>query len=264
MPNETRITEQEIRSHIVENETEDASDKLLQVAGQYEFPELEDKLSLVSSNWETYESNKLTGTASFEDLNEEKSRIESSVLSLNRVIFEKLNRAGEAANPAIKEELNKKGISEDKFKTQVFVLMLLSKIIIIGWIFHHKSTGGLSSEHALSIIALLLPVLSVYLGAMFDDFLKDKYISEKKKASPFVKNSVKYITYFLFFTYTLLILNVIGNQATGEYCSQVVNVDGTDYCIGLETMNKWIGLIESGLGIYLGKIVFSFFKKEKA
>lgn len=264
MPNETRITEQEIRSHIVENETKNAIEKLLQVASQYEFPELEDKLTLVSSNWETYRSNKLTGTASFEDLNEEKSRVESSILSLNRTIFEKLDRAGVVANPATKEALNKKGISEDKFKTQVFVFMLLSKVIIIGWIFFHKSTGGLSSEHALSIIALLLPVLSVYLGAMLDDFLKDKYVSDKKKASPFVKNSVKYTTYFLFLAYTLLILNVIGNQAAGEYCSQVVNVDGTDYCIGLETMNKWLGLIEAGLGIYLGKIVFSFFKREKA
>ena len=243
------LTNKDIRLLIAENETEKAIEAIAAYLEKYDFPGLQDDLALLSAKWEAWEDHQRDGTRSPDKLSEQKAQIDKALLSINRELFEKLQAPGKAADQETKPATKPKGIREDRFKVQVFIAMVLTKVIVIGWVLFHKSTGGMSSAQALATITLLLPTFSVYTAAMFNDFLENRYVNEKEKALPYIKNALRWLTYLLFPIYMVALMAVIGNQAQGEFGQE------------MDTMNSWLGIIETGLGVYIGKIVFTLFKK---
>lgn len=237
-----------IRRLIADNETEKAIGALAQHFDKYDFPDLQDDLALLSAKWEAWEGNQRNGTHSHDKLAEQKAQIDKALLSINRDLSRRLAAANPTATPPAAPSRSG-GIREDKFKLQVFIAMVATKLTVIGWVLFHYTTHGLSSTQTLAIITLLLPTFSMYMAAMFNDFLENRYVSAKESPSPYIKNSLRWTTYLLFPFYLLLLLSIIGSQARGEF--------GQD----MEKISSWLGIIETGLGVFIGKIVFTLFKK---
>ena len=246
------LSDKDIRLLIAGNKTEKAIGAMSKYLEKYDFPELQDDLALLSAKWEAWEDNKREGTHSPDKLSEHKAQVDKALLSINRELFKKLEAADKAKTQENKPPTSKpKGIREDRFKMQVFIAMVITKAIVIGWVFFHKSTGGLSSGQALAAITLLLPTFSVYTAVMFNDFLKNRYVSDKEKVFPYIKNVLRWVTYALFPIYLIALMTIIGNQAQGEFGQE------------MDKMASWLGIIETGLGVYIGKIVFTLFKREE-
>lgn len=253
------LTDKDIRLLIADNQTEKAIAAISAYLEKYDFPTLQDDLALLSAKWEAWEDHRRDGTHSPDKLAEQKAQIDKALLSINRELFKKLEAAGKAEADEKKPRPKPKGIREDKFKMQVFIFMVAAKVIVIGWVFFHQSTGGLSSKQALATITLLLPTFSMYTAAMFNDFLENRYVSDKERIFPYIKNSLRWITYVLFPVYMLALLTVVGNQAQGEFMQGEIVQEVADK--GMEKMTTWLSIIETGLGVYIGKIVFTLFKK---
>lgn len=247
------LTEKAIRLLIADNRPEAAIDALTAYADVYELPDWQDDIALQSARWEAWAEHQREATLSPDTLSQQKNQLDKTLLALNRKLFQELRQAQKEAEKGEEPDSEKKGIREDKFKIQIFVGVVLTKLIVISWVFFHYSTGGLSRPQTLATVTLLLPVFAVYLAAIFDDFLDNRHVTaqKKEKVVPYIKNSLRWITYGLFPIYAILMINVIGNQAQGVYGQEA----------GMEEMNQWLGLIESGLGVYIGRIVFTLFKK---
>lgn len=273
MSDPSLLTEKAILHLIAENKTKRAIDAIESYFAAYQLQELQDKFSVLQAKWKAYQSHQTVGSASYEKLSEEKARIDVGLISLTRHLFHQLQSQAPDADPAAVAQLKGQGIREDKFKNQVLLLLLISKLIIIGAVLFYLSVDALNNNQALAIIGMVLPVLSVYMGLIFRNFLKDRYVTDKQQVYPFIKNRLRWMTYLLFVLYVIFTLQVIGNQAAGEYCDEYAMTAADQlqelppelavrYCAGLTTLGKWMGLIETGLGTYIGEVVFALFRKE--
>lgn len=131
-----------------------------------------------------------------------------------------------------------------KLKKRILLFLFLSKILSLLFIWFLTSTYGFTSEQALSAVMLILPLFTVYLGIIVEDLVKNPYRENgENKTKHIVKPELKTLVNIIFPIYTLMILSGVfmGAQKT----------------LPLETT---IGIIESGFGFYIGKIVVSLFR----
>ncbi|MEL7161773.1 MAG: hypothetical protein AAFN92_13515, partial [Bacteroidota bacterium] len=112
---------------------------------------------------------------------------------------------------------------------------------------YHYQTGGYSMSELQSTAALLAPALAAYLSVILTDYLRQ---SEKNTtpAPEYVAGPLVTISWFLFPLYAIALLLLIRAKPAGF--------------IGFGSLSLWLGLVESGLGGYIGQIVHALFKKE--
>lgn len=139
-------------------------------------------------------------------------------------------------------------MKESKFKTRLTWYILISKIFVILYILFEYSVKGYTGEQTFALISLIIPLFAVYLTAMVKDISEHRYVETEKVKDLEVKKSFVRLSNFLFFIYPLSIVMIIFLGA--EYASFKLTQSG-------------IAIIESGLGVYIGQIVFSMFKKVK-
>ncbi len=148
------------------------------------------------------------------------------------------------------------GIAEGRFKWRLLVLMLLVKGWVVYWILLHKRTGGFTNGESLATIALLLPAFAAYISPMLADVLRQRNRPVLPAAlQPKVPHSVQWLTFGLILIYGMILHSVIGDKAAGQLAD--------DPAANFENLTKWLAVIESGLGIYIGLVVSEFFKKSK-
>ncbi len=139
-------------------------------------------------------------------------------------------------------------MNESKFKTRLTWYILISKILVILYILFEYSVKGYDIEQTMSLISLIIPLFAVYLTAMIKDFSENRYVETEKKKEKLVKKSFVYLSNFLFLLYPLSIIFIIYEGA--EMASFKFTQSG-------------LAIIETGLGAYIGQIVFSMFRKLK-
>ncbi|MCK5535711.1 MAG: hypothetical protein KAI79_02735 [Bacteroidales bacterium] len=136
---------------------------------------------------------------------------------------------------------------ESKFKSRLTWYILTAKIAVVLYILFEYSVKGYSGEQTVSLISLIIPLFAVYLTAMIKDASGNRYVeTEEKVEDKLVKKSFVRLSNFLFIIYPLAIILIIyiGGQMASFKFSQ-----------------SGITIVESGLGAYIGQIVFSMFKK---
>ena len=142
-----------------------------------------------------------------------------------------------------------KGIREQTMKQHILLLTLTVKAGVVLWLFNHWQSGGFSADQFAGTLTLLLPVLAAYAGLMFQDFLDHRHVHPiNSSTSPNIRRSVQWTIYVVIIVYGLALTTAIGAKAEGT--------------MSYAQLSGALALIESGLGIYLARIVRTFFPND--
>lgn len=139
-----------------------------------------------------------------------------------------------------------KGIPEQAMKQHILLLTLGVKAGLVLWLFTHWQAQGFSKDQFAGTLTLLVPVLAAYTGLMFQDFLDHRHAhTGPAPDGPRIRRSVQWAIYAVIIGYGLALAAAIGAKAQG--------------LISYAQLSGVLALIESGLGIYLARIVRTFF-----
>lgn len=143
-----------------------------------------------------------------------------------------------------------KGIREQAMKQHILLLTFGVKAWVVVWLFNHWEAGGFSDDQFTGALTLLLPVMAAYTGLMFQDFLDHRHAQAgPAPASPRVRRSVQWTVYAVIIGYGLMLTAVIGAKPKGMSYAQ---------------FSSALAFIESALGIYIARIVRTFFPEQKS
>ncbi|MFK7947907.1 MAG: hypothetical protein AB8G11_09970 [Saprospiraceae bacterium] len=137
-----------------------------------------------------------------------------------------------------------------KIKRRILSFMLLSKVLVILTILFHWQTGGYSTSEMLATITLIIPLFTVYITVIIKDTMENPYRNDAVETpEKKVKKSLVNLTYIIFPIYIVMILYIISLKPQ----------PGSFTFANLQTS---IAIIESGLGVYIGQIIFTLFDKD--
>lgn len=191
------------------------------------------------------------GTASSEDLRTLRNQIRLSFLNIIDELPDEVGTQNPASLP-----ISKKIWIQHNFKSWIFAFMLIGKLLLMAFIVFQIDTGGFTQEQGLSVITLLLPVLTAYLGAMVADIVKRKNdLFPTDNDNKPISKMMQRATFVLLPLYFLFIYLLISRYAIG-YMQQ--NDGEADF----KSLTTWLGVIESGFGVYVGQIVYGLFREK--
>ncbi|MCG8331615.1 MAG: hypothetical protein MI974_28255 [Chitinophagales bacterium] len=246
------ITPTEIKQLIAENNLKQAIIQLHSLTEQLGLADLNNQIVIQSSRLQQYEKEKNLGSTDYSDL--ARTRVNISLALLNLV--------DQIQKHTVDNSIPHKklpGISERKFKKQIMWLLIAGKLSIFLFIFTIWQSGGLTFDGFLGTMGIVFPVFATYLSLSYQEILKNRHqhISNDKLR---VNRSVQ-VSSFLFFgvyylgIFLVLYLNTIG--AIPDPGKQ--NMQGIPSYKNLFAM---LALVESFVGVYIGKIVFTLFKEK--
>ncbi|MEO1259583.1 MAG: hypothetical protein AAFZ15_12335 [Bacteroidota bacterium] len=139
----------------------------------------------------------------------------------------------------------KKFLTEDELKKKLFYRLLFVKIVVLAWLTYLQSAGGFTKDQYFGTLTLLVTTLLTYVTVIVRSYLKE----HRAGAPPPRYMSGPLVTFsrWLLPLYGGLLLVIITLKTTGA-----LNFNG---------MNVMLGLVEVGVGGYLGEIVNTLFKK---
>ena len=142
-----------------------------------------------------------------------------------------------------------KGIREQAMKQHILLLTLAVKAGVVLWLFTHWESGGFTSDQFAGTLTLLVPVLAAYTGLMFQDVLDHRHAhTGPPPATPRIRRSVQWTIYAVLIVYGLALVGVIGAKAQG--------------LMSYAQLSGALALIEIVLGIYIARIVRTFFPSD--
>lgn len=130
-----------------------------------------------------------------------------------------------------------------KLKKRILIFLLISKILALVFIWFLAATYGFTYTEALGAVLLILPLFTVYLGIIIEDLVRNPYVQGKPAKALKVKPEIVSLVNIIFPVYTVLIISAIFLGAQKVFDLKIV-----------------LGIIESGFGFYVGKIVVSLFR----
>jgi hypothetical protein len=147
-----------------------------------------------------------------------------------------------------------KTVPEAKLKRRLLYLMLAIKLVVIGWLFTEWQSGGFSADQFSGTLGLLIPVFTTYTGVMIREVIElsqaDPQAQPAPAEQPQRSRSFQWLAFGVLAAYGLGLLLIISLRPQGV--------------ISYAQMNTFLTLLEAGFGIYVGRIVFSLFKKSPA
>ncbi|MDX2133476.1 MAG: hypothetical protein SFV52_01740 [Saprospiraceae bacterium] len=230
---------------------------LLAYAQRHASGDLRSDALIQAGHLEAYKKASRAGTASFEQLAQQRASVRQALLELvNELPEQPPGQAGKGRRP---------GMSEWLFKRLLFWGMLSGKGAVVSWLLLQGDTGGLSAQEVGVTITLLLPVFTAYFMAMLNDFLKNRYISSLADAPPprRVRWTIPAVTLLILVVYFGLMLYFIHQRALGTG-----DLGGGDAAAVVEeskrlfeNMTARLMLLETAIGIYVGMIIDTFFER---
>ncbi len=149
--------------------------------------------------------------------------------------------------PAEAVPAKKRGIPEHRFKLRIALLMIATKVVVIGWVLFHMRRGVSYFLEGPAAIGILLPVFSAYMTAIWDDLLHARYVDDAEKPQRYIRKPLLYVAYFVFPVYIIALISIINLKITGH----------------IESMSTYFAMIETALGIYIGRMITVVFGKPK-
>ena len=137
-------------------------------------------------------------------------------------------------------------LEEGRFKNRILWLLLATKLLVIGRLWYHWSTGGFDKGEFLAALGLLTPAFAAYGSVILSDYLRAHREGTVKRR--FVSGPLVRIAFWVFPVYALALLYFIEQKAKSNF--------------SFAEMNTGLALVESLLGGYVGQIVGAFFRKE--
>ncbi len=232
-----------LRQLIAQDDLEKATEKLLRYTEELGEKAWNDQAVSLAAQYEAYEKNVRMGNLPSDDLQVTRNKIVANYIGF-------LNDLPDSSTAKAKP----RGFSEEFLKTGIFITLLVGKLILFMWILFHLQTGGLPTSEAMSTAGFLLPIFVAYLTAIVSETVRNRYyrrhgngiVNGKKR----VRSSLIWITFTIIPIYLIAFWMIIDARARGN--------------ISAEFMTNLLTLTESGLGAYVGIIVFDLFKPKGA
>lgn len=192
-------------------------------------------LLALQSRISVHQANNRSGIVSYEDFTLHYAKLTTDLTAW----VDCLPDAPKPAGP------RKKFLTEAKFKKRVSLLLLLIKVVVLGWLYYHWSTGGFTADQFQGTATILVPVFAALIAVVLEDYLHQ--YKQGQQRPRYVSGPLIAVVYWLFPLYALALVVLIALKAKGS--------------ISFSAMNTWLALVESGLGVYVGKVVHGLFKK---
>jgi hypothetical protein len=229
------MTKNEIRARIAAGELPEATQAALDYATQSGAAEAANGLTTLSANLAEHRRQWATGQISFDEFSRAHARIAQGLTDL-------LDQLPETAAVGAA----KKMLDEGRFKNLILILLLLTKLLVIGRLWYHWSTGGFDKTEFFAGVGLLAPALFAYGTVIVGDYMRVHQQGTPKRK--YVSGTLVRIAFWVFPIYALALLYCIEQKAQSDF--------------SFAEMNMGLALVESLLGGYVGQIVGTFFKKE--
>ena len=233
---------QELRRQLAADESNKVIQQLLEHTEAIGELQLRNELVLQSARYAQYERDQRLGTEDYDALIRTKIKISQALLS----IIDQLPGQDEKQ---VDKTKSLRGISEKALKNHVLWIMLLEKIIAIGFVFTLWETGTFTVEQFTNTIGLLIPLFATYLTLMLRYAAQHRHVEEALDQKLLVKRSYQWMAYFLLLMYFFVIMGILNLRGPG--------------ILTQSQMTALLATVESGLGVYIGTIVLALFKKEE-
>ena len=126
--------------------------------------------------------------------------------------------------------------------------MITSKVLTLVYLFFLWDTGSFTNDQAIGTATLLIPLFTAYTVLMVRDATRDRFVRLKPTFTEMLlTHRFKRSTYLWLFSYTAAIALVLFMKSRGIL----------DY----SQMSGVLTLVEIGIGVYVGEVVFALFKK---
>jgi hypothetical protein len=240
MSKPTEIKSQ-IRELIADNQTEEALQALLKATAGEALLNFHNEGVALVARFNQYREDRRLGIADYDDLARTKIKINLALLDL----ISKL-----PSEETVQQSKKKPGIRESTLKRHVLRIMVASKVLILGFLFILWDAGGFTDDQFIGTATLLVPLFTAYTVLMVRDATKYRYVGIAPEVTEMlVTHRFKWMAYFTLIGYTLAIALVLYLKPPGIF----------DY----KQMSGMLTLVETGIGVYVGEIVFALFKKSK-
>lgn len=243
--------------HLLGNDDLDAVVKhLLAYARTHDLSELYSDAVIQSGQLEAYKKASRAGTASFDQLAQQRAVVRQSLLDMVNGL--------PAIAPVKESGGRKKGLSELLFKRLLFWGMVLGKAMVMCWLLFQGDTGGFSSREVGVTISMLLPVFTAYLTPMVSEFLDNRYVSAYPEDKPQRRLSwmLPAVTFLIILPlYFGLMIYFIHQRGEGTAQSGDVLAALRESKNLFEQMTGNIMLLETAIGVYIGMIVNALFDR---
>lgn len=249
----------ELRMAVAQNKLEAVADHLLERSQQDPLlkPWRESAIQL-AGQYRDYEDEKRNQTTSSEALRHQKNQVRASMLDLLeemeasstqavQAVAETAvaGRGGEVAEAALPAKAS--GIREERLKLQVFALLVLTKGSIVIFVFTLWQSGSFSPEQFLATLGVIVPIFATYLGLVIKEYLERGGMPQPNPKQ--LTRGFQWTAYGLLATYGLAFLIILNLRGPGI-------IDQTD-------MMSLLTLLESGLGVYVGRLMVILFRPVK-
>lgn len=138
------------------------------------------------------------------------------------------------------------GMAEDRLKKHLFWGLLVGKLSVILFAFVLWQEGSFYNAEFLSVVGIVVPVFASYLTLMVQDATNRRSILEPGDVR--VSRGFARIAYVLMVAYPVALLFTL-------------NLFGSNELKSFAALTASLALVETGLGAYLGKVVFGLFQK---
>jgi hypothetical protein len=184
-----------------------------------------------------------TGIIDYDDIARNRIAITQALLNL----VDQLPSAG-----TLDKQLGKKskprGIKESVLKRQIFISLVAVKVYIVGYILTLWQAGTFPLMEFLTLTGIVTTLFATYLTVIFRDIAQHRYV-DSPLDNRLVRRSFQWSAFLLLGLYVIVLQIVIDLYGRGDL---------TEF----SQLSATITGVEGGLGVYLGQLIFSLFKKE--
>lgn len=229
----------ELRRFVAGDELEEVAERLLTVVQGDEYGDYRTDVIQQSAQLENWNRLRRLGTEDYADLARTRNRVALALLSL----IDEFPTA---------EELMAKpqpvtGVSEDGLRSRLFWVLVVAKLLVIGFAYLLWSSGGFSSGEFVSVGGMLLPLFTVYLTLMLQHTSDTRTIlqpGDRRVSKGYARSA-----YVLAVVYAVVLLLLLDSRGRGS--------------ISFPVLAGILAVAEAGMGTYVGKYVFALFRGSK-
>lgn len=246
----TNFDAQGVKSMIADNQLPEALAELMGFTQQLGLTKLYNQLVLQSAKLQQYQTESRQGNVDYADLTRTRVNISLALLDL----VDQLPNASEVSKPQAL-----RGLPEWRFKRQLTVWLLLGKLLLFLYIFTIWQSGGLTFDGFLGTIGIVFPIFATYLSTAYLDLLKNRHEHSSNQHLR-INRSIQWTAYGIFTLYYLAIATVLYLNTIGE-----IPDPGKGGEVGIPTYKNLYALLtltESIIGVYIGQLIFTLFKKD--
>lgn len=228
----------EIQRLIAADRLKQAIEELTLVAEANHLAALQKEIVAQSAQLQHWDKVRLANTESPAELARGRNRVVIALLDLTDQLPSETAISSEA-----KDQL---GVSEDKLKKRLFWLLLVAKLVVIGFAGFLWSTRTFSNGQFFSTVGILLPIFMAYLVPMSQHASDHRAVlkaGDKRVNRDFARRSYLFVV-----AYAAILLIVLNLRGPGT--------------ITFEQMTMGITLAESGLGLLLSKTILDLYRNQ--